>query len=30
VAVAHVDPQLHALQFGAHEGRLSFADAAWG
>ena len=30
VAAAHVDPLLHFLQTGLHEGRSSFADGVWG
>ena len=30
VAAAHVNPLLHYLQFGMHEGRSPFADGVWG
>jgi hypothetical protein len=30
VAAAHIDPLVHALQSGIHEGRLAFAVGAWG
>jgi len=30
VAAAHVDPLLHFLQTGIHEGRSAFADGVFG
>ena len=30
VAAAGVNPLLHFLQFGQHEGRSPFADGVWG
>ena len=30
VAAAHINPLVHYLQSGIHEGRSTFADGVWG
>ncbi|MFC7538405.1 hypothetical protein ACFQU2_01655 [Siccirubricoccus deserti] len=30
MAAAGINPMEHFLQFGVHEGRLTFADGVWG